>query len=60
MPYDVYGNLMTENGKPISAEKYLGYLSTVLPGYYLQTNEFAKYREALLGHEAPKPGQYGW
>jgi len=60
MPYDLYGNLMTEDGKPISAERYLQYLSTVLPDYYLKTDEFAKYREALLGHEAPRPGSYGW
>ena len=60
MPYDVNGNLMTSDGKPVSAEKYLQYLATVLPDYYLHTDEFAKYREALLGHEAPRPGSYGW
>src|ERR1051325_1342785 len=60
MPYDVFGNLMTEDGKPVSAEKYLQYLATVIPDYYMKTREFEKYREALLGHEAPKPGSYGW
>jgi len=60
MPYDLYGNLMTEDGKPISAERYLKYLATVLPDYYMKTEEFGKYREALLGHEAPRPGSYGW
>lgn len=61
MPYDVYGNLLTDNGKPISAEKYLDYLRGVLPDYFMKTSEFAKYREALLGHERPEPGRsYGW
>ncbi len=60
MPYDVTGNLLTENGKPVSGEKYLGYLGTVLPDYYMRTAEFAKYREALLGHERVAPGSYGW
>ena len=61
MPYDVDGNMITENGKPVSGEKYLDYLSTVLPGYYFNGSEFAKYREALLGREAPQPGRsYGW
>jgi len=60
MPYDVYGNLMTSDGKPVGAAQYLKYLATVLPDYYLKTNEFSNYREALLGHEAPRPGSYGW
>jgi hypothetical protein len=61
MPYDLNGNMLTENGKPVSGEKYLDYLSTVLPGYYFTGSEFAKYREALLGREAPQPGRsYGW
>jgi 1,2-phenylacetyl-CoA epoxidase catalytic subunit len=61
MPYDVDGNLMTEDGRPVSGEKYLQYLDTVLPDYYIQTKDFAKYREALLGRERPMPGaSYGW
>jgi len=61
MPYDVDGNLLTEDGKPVSGEKYLAYLQTVLPDYYLKTKDFAKYREALLGRERPMPGaSYGW
>src|SRR4029078_6472785 len=31
MPYDVHGELMKENGKPISGERYLDYLKTVIP-----------------------------
>jgi len=61
MPYDVSGNLLTLDGKPISGEQYLVYLETVLPDYFLKTNEFVKYRESLLGHERPEAGKsYGW
>ena len=60
MPYDVNGNLMTENGRPLTGEQYLGYLASVLPGDYMRTGEFANYREALLGHERVAPGSYGW
>ncbi len=60
MPYDVTGNLITENGHPITGEQYLGYLATVLPDYYMATRDFATYREALLGHERVAPGSYGW
>src|SRR5438477_8743472 len=37
MPYDVYGNLITDGGKPVSGERYLAYLATVLPGYFMKT-----------------------
>ncbi|HXG57870.1 MAG TPA: Phenylacetic acid catabolic protein [Thermoanaerobaculia bacterium] len=61
MPYDVYGNLLVEDGKPIAGEKYLEYLAKTLPDYFLATGEFSKYREALLGHERPDMGRsYGW
>jgi benzoyl-CoA 2,3-dioxygenase component B len=60
MPFDVKGDLIVENGHPIPAERYLGYLATVLPDYFMKTKEFEKYREMLLGHERPAPGSYGW
>jgi len=61
MPYDVYGNFITEDGKPVGSEQYLGYLKSVLPEYYVATREFAKYRDALLARESPEPGSsYGW
>ena len=61
LPYDVYGNLLTENSKPVGAQAYLAYLKSVLPEYFIGTTEFAKYREGLLAHEAPQPGlSYGW
>ena len=60
MPYDVHGTMLTEDGKPIAREKYLQYLATVLPDYFMKTHEFEKYRAALLGSSAPAPGSYGW
>lgn len=61
MPFDVHGDLLTKDGKPLSGEQYLAYLGTVLPDYYMRTDEFANYRQALLGHDAPAPGKsYGW
>src|SRR5437762_2465235 len=60
MPYDVNGNLLVEDSKPIAPEKYLHYLAGVLPDYFMKTNEFEKYRAALLGNSAPAPGSYGW
>ncbi len=61
MPYDVYGNLIADDGKPVNGERYLEYLKTVLPDYFMKNREFAKYRAALLGREAPQPGRsYGW
>ena len=61
MPYDVNGDMITENGKPVSGEKYLAYLKSVLPDYYLSTKDFAKYREALLARANPQPSQsQGW
>lgn len=59
MPYDVNGTLLTENGRPISGEKYLEYLAGVLPDYYMKTADFAKYRDGLLGYQRPG-GSYGW
>jgi hypothetical protein len=59
MPFDVNGNLLTQDARPISGERYLQYLGTVLPDYYMKTTEFEKYREALLNHQAPS-GSYGW
>jgi benzoyl-CoA 2,3-dioxygenase component B len=61
MPYDIDGDMIVENGKPVSGETYLAYLKKVLPDYYFAGKEFGKYREALLGREAPQPGRsYGW
>ncbi|MCU1347185.1 MAG: hypothetical protein JWO56_215, partial [Acidobacteria bacterium] len=47
-PYDVHGELLLEDGRPIAAAQYLAYLDTKLPGYHTRGGEFAKYRAALL------------
>jgi 1,2-phenylacetyl-CoA epoxidase catalytic subunit len=61
MPYDVRGELLTKDGKPITGEQYVAYLRTVLSPSYLENREFGKYEEALLGRETPQPGRsYGW
>jgi benzoyl-CoA 2,3-epoxidase subunit B len=61
MPYDVRGNLITDNGKPIPGERYLDYLKTQLPAYFVVDKEFTTYSEMLLGREAPQAGStYGW
>lgn len=61
MPYDVHGEMLTEDGKPIGSETYRDYLRTVLSPSYLENREFKKYEQALLGREAPEPGRsYGW
>ena len=60
MPYDVRGQLITENGKPIPGEAYLRYLEGVLPSYFVQDTEFDNYKQVLLGREAPESGSYGW
>ena len=60
LPYDVYGNLLSEHGKPVSGEKYLDYLKSVLPKPYLEGVEFKKYESRLLGRESTSSGSYGW
>jgi benzoyl-CoA 2,3-dioxygenase component B len=61
LPFTVQGDLLTENQQPVSGERYLEYLRNVLPPYYLETGEFAKYRETLLGRGRPdNSGSYGW
>ncbi|GAC1433188.1 MAG: hypothetical protein NVSMB68_05650 [Thermoanaerobaculia bacterium] len=61
MPYDVHGNLITEGGKAISGERYLEYLKSVIPAYFVKTREFEKFQDGLLGRERPEAGRsYGW
>lgn len=39
-PYDVHGNLLN-----YSAEEYFKYLTTVLPEYYIESDDFVRYQE---------------
>jgi benzoyl-CoA 2,3-epoxidase subunit B len=61
LPFDVNGELLRENGRPVPGESYIEYLNTVLPDYYPRTTEFEKYTKMLLGREEPtQSGSYGW
>ncbi|HXG90943.1 MAG TPA: Phenylacetic acid catabolic protein [Blastocatellia bacterium] len=42
-PYDLRGNLITEDGKPLSPDGYLRYLSAVLPERFIGSREYNKY-----------------
>ncbi len=59
-PFDIRGELLTENGKPIIAEKYFDYLSKILPLQYLKIKDFAQFQRHYREHETqsniPKGG----
>ena len=46
-PYDVKGELLTESGKPLSADGYLRYLAKVLPVSFLGSREYNKYVDQM-------------
>jgi 1,2-phenylacetyl-CoA epoxidase catalytic subunit len=46
-PYDVRGEMLTENGRPLTADAYLKYLSTVLPPKFIGSREYDKYVVAM-------------
>lgn len=54
MPYDVKGELLTENGKPLSPDGYLGYLSTTLPARFIGSREYNKYVDQMREYYANK------
>jgi hypothetical protein len=64
LPFDVHGNLLTENGetqgKPIEKEAYAEYLKTVLPKAYMGSRhwEFVK-REFLFNPSWGEPVRAG-
>jgi len=51
-PYDVRGDLLTEDGKPLSPDGYLRYLSTVLPQKFIASREYDKYVDQMRGFYA--------
>jgi benzoyl-CoA 2,3-dioxygenase component B len=53
-PYDVRGELLTEQGKPLSSEGYLSYLSTALPSRFIGTREYDKYVDQMREFYAGK------
>jgi 1,2-phenylacetyl-CoA epoxidase catalytic subunit len=54
-PFDTEGRLLTEGGRPARPEAYLDYLGRVLPAHYLKTEDFARYRAALLADASGGP-----
>ncbi|MBI2922290.1 MAG: phenylacetate-CoA oxygenase subunit PaaI [Planctomycetes bacterium] len=51
-PFDMRGELITESGKPIAADSYFAYLETQLPGKYLKTADFEKFKTHYKKTEA--------
>jgi len=48
LPYDVAGNLLTENGRPIDRPRYIEYLHTVLPREYMESRHFLFVKDEFL------------
>ncbi len=48
LPYDVSGNLLRENGRPIDRAAYVDYLRTVLPERYLNSRHFEFVKKEFL------------
>lgn len=46
-PYDVSGQLMTRDGRPLSSDEYLQYLSKVLPSRFIGSREYNKYVDQM-------------
>ena len=53
-PYGVRGDLLTRDGKPISPDGYLQYLSKVLPSMFIGSREYNKYVKQMNEHYAGK------
>ncbi len=53
-PYDVKGQFLTEHGKPLSPDGYLGYLSTALPSGFIGSREYNKYVDQMREYYAGK------
>jgi benzoyl-CoA 2,3-epoxidase subunit B len=52
-PIDVDGNLSTENGKPLSAEKFFSYLEKNLPERYLKSGDYVNYKKLFKSGGLP-------
>ena len=46
-PYDVSGQLLTRDGRPLTSEEYLQYLSKVLPSRFIGSREYNKYVDQM-------------
>lgn len=54
MPYDVKGELLTEDSKPLSSDGYLRYLASVLPARFIGSREYNKYVDQMREFYANK------
>jgi benzoyl-CoA 2,3-epoxidase subunit B len=52
--YGVEGQLLTEDGRPLSPDGYLQYLSTVLPSKFIGSREYNKYVNQMRDYYASK------
>ncbi len=46
-PFDTRGNLLTADGRPLSEDAYLKYLSTVLPEKFIGSREYNKFVDQM-------------
>ena len=53
-PYDVRGNLLTQDARPLSSEGYLRYLGGVLPEKFIGSREYDKYVTQMREYWAAK------
>jgi benzoyl-CoA 2,3-dioxygenase component B len=53
-PYGVDGQLLAEDGRPLSPDGYLQYLSTVLPSKFIGSREYNKYVNQMRDYYAGK------
>jgi 1,2-phenylacetyl-CoA epoxidase catalytic subunit len=53
-PYDPSGKLITRDGKPLSSDEYLQYLSTVLPSRFIGSREYNKYVNQMREYYSAK------
>ena len=54
LPFDVRGQLLTEDGTTLSPDGYLDYLSTTLPSRFIGSREYNKYVDQMREHYAAK------
>ncbi len=58
LPYDIYGNLLSDNGRPIERPDYVEYLKTVLPERYIRSRHWEFVQDEFLFNErwgTPEP-----
>lgn len=51
-PYDLLGELLTQDGRPLSPQEYLNYLKGQLSDSFLRSSEFKGFEQELFDHHA--------